>query len=88
MTSPAACLSVRKQAAHARLGRAVLVLRAQILEHLRPEVRVAAARRVAQAHARLYQRRVVPCRHVHLQKAGLAFTALTKIVGSRFGLDI
>ena len=52
--------------ARPRLRGAVLVLRAQVLQHLGPQVRVAAARRVAQAHARLYQRRMVPRRHVHL----------------------
>ena len=53
----------------ARLLGAVGLLGAKVLQRLRPELRIAAGRRVAQPNARLDQRRVVARRHVQLRIA-------------------
>ena len=50
----------------ARLRGAVGLLGAEVLQRLRPELCVAARRRVTQPHARLDQRRMVARRHVQL----------------------
>ena len=50
-----------------RLLGAVGLLGAEVPQRLRPQLHVAAGRRVAQPHARLDQRRVVARRHVQLR---------------------